>query len=404
MRGVRSLYQINLISAAYPEEGIKEVLSRMSENVKNNFETEESFEELVEQSLKPLHRGDKVKGVITSIAGNEIYIDLGVKYAGILHVSEISDDPSYKLDDSFKVGDEIEAVVLKVRDADGVVLLSKKLLDAENGWKTIEDALENHSVLEGFVSEENRGGIIVTVLGVKVFVPLSQTGLPKETPVSSIMKKKVKLFITEIKNSRRKVIGSIKAVYAKEKKEAADKVWETIEEGKRYKGIVRSMTSYGAFVDIGGTDGMIHVSELSWNHITKPSDVLSVGQEIDVYVISFDKDKKKISLGYRLEEDNPWTRFEKEYSVGMIVPVKICRFMPFGAFAEIIEGVDGLIHISQVSDHRVAKIDEAIKIGQVVDAKIIGIDSENKRISLSIREVIEASKAEKSVRAAIDAE
>ena len=311
-------------------------------------------------------------------------------------MSELSDDPTFNVAENIHIGDEIEAYVMRVNDVEGLIMLSKKRLDAVKNWEKLEAAYENKEIVDGVIVDQNKGGVIASVMGIRVFIPASQTGLPREASFDSMMKTSHKMRITEINRQRKRVVGSIRAVQSELRKEAAAKIWETIEVGAKYTGVVKSFTSYGAFVDIGGVDGMIHISELSWNRVKHPSDVLTIGQEVNVYVIGFDPEKKKISLGYRLAEDNPWTKFESTYNVGDVVKVKIVKFMPFGAFAEVLPGVDGLIHISQiVADRRIGKPEEALELGQVVDAKITDIDNEKKKISLSIRALLESAPAEK---------
>ena len=223
-----------------------------------------------------------------------------------------------------------------------------------------------------------------------MFVPASQSGVPKGGDLGDMVKKPVQLRITEVNRARRRVVGSIRSVAAEQRKAAQEKIWSEIAVGNKYHGTVKSLTSYGAFVDIGGVDGMVHVSELSWNRIKNPSEVVKVGDEIDVYVIALDPEKKKISLGYKTDDTNPWTIFTREYHVGDVVDVKIVKLMTFGAFAEIIPGVDGLIHISQIADRRIGKPEDVLSEGQEVQAKIIDIDEEHKRISLSIRALLNA--------------
>ena len=349
----------------------------------------ETFEEMLEKSIKTLHTGEKVTGVVTSITATEVSVDLGAKQSGYIPISEFADDENSGIDDIVKIGDTIEAFVMRVNDVEGMVMLSKKRLDAIKNWDTIEAAKESRAIVEGLVTEENKGGIVVNVKGVRVFVPASQTGLPKSSPMSELVKKTVKLRVTEVNQSRRRVVGSIRAVQADERREKSDRLWNEIEAGKQYDGIVKSMTSYGVFVDIGGVDGMIHISELSWTRIKQPSEVMSVGDEVSVYVLSFDKENRKISLGYKKHEDNPWTRFTKNNAVGDIVNVKIVKMMPFGAFAEIIPGVDGLIHISQITDHRIGLPSEVLSNGQTSDVKITEIDNDRKKVSLSIRALID---------------
>ena len=353
--------------------------------------TPETFEEMLEKSIKTLHTGEKVTGVVTSITATEVSVDLGAKQSGYIPITEFTDEANPNIEDIVKVGDTIESFVMRVNDVEGMVMLSKKRLDAVKNWDVIEAAKESRTIVEGMVTEENKGGIVVNVKGVRVFVPASQTGLPKSSPMSDLVKKTVKLRITEVNQSRRRVVGSIRAVQADERREKSDKLWSEIEVGKQYDGVVKSMTSYGVFVDIGGVDGMIHISELSWTRIKQPSEVMAVGDEVSVYVLSFEKENRKISLGYKKSEDNPWTVFTKNHLVGDIVCVKIVKMMPFGAFAEIIPGVDGLIHISQITDHRIGLPSEVLSNDQMVDVKITEIDNDRKKVSLSIRSLIEPS-------------
>ena len=353
------------------------------------MEIEESFADMLEQSIKTLNTGDKVTGSVVAITPTEIQVDLGTKHAGYIPVSELTDDPNAKVEDLVKVGDEIEAKVVRVNDQEGVVTLSKKRLDVEKGWEEIEDARENETVLEGVVTEDNKGGVVVSVKGIRVFVPASQTGLPRETAMSTLLKQKVRLVITEVNRARRRVVGSISRVIRAERAAAAEKVWAEIEEGKHYTGTVKSLTSYGAFVDIGGVDGMVHISELSWSRIKHPSEVVKVGDTVDVYVISFDPEKKKISLGMKDRSQDPWTVFTSTYEVGDTATVRVVKLMPFGAFAEVVPGVDGLIHISQIADHRIEKPGDVLAEGDKVDVKITDVDMENKKVSLSIRALLE---------------
>ena len=377
--------------ASTPAWIIKEVCDKMSDEI---MEIEKSFAELLEESIKTLNTGDKVTGTVVAITPTEIQVDLGTKHAGYIPVSELTDDPTAKVEDLVKVGDEIETFVVRVNDQEGVVTLSKKRLDVVKGWEEIEAARENETVLEGVVTEDNKGGVVVSVKGIRVFVPASQTGLPRETPMSTLLKQKVRLVITEVNRARRRVVGSISRVLRAERAAAAEKVWAEIEDGKRYTGTVKSLTSYGAFVDIGGVDGMVHISELSWSRIKHPSEVVKVGDTVDVYVISADPEKKKISLGMKDHSQDPWTVFTSTYQVGDVANVRIVKLMTFGAFAEIVPGVDGLIHISQIADHRIEKPGDVLAEGDKVDVKITDVDMENKKVSLSIRALLEAAPAE----------
>ena len=346
---------------------------------------EKSFDEMLEDSLKTIYNGDKVSGVVVAITPTEVSIDLGTKYSAFIPTTEFTEDGEVKLEDAVHVGDTVEAIVVRVNDVEGTAQLSKKRMDAVKNWADIEAAQEAGTVVEGTVTEENKGGVVVSVKGIRVFVPASQSGLPKDTPMTQLVKQKVRLKITEVNRGRRRVVGSIRAVLQRERREKAEAVWNEIEVGKVYHGVVKSLTSYGAFVDIGGIDGMVHVSELSWSRIKNPAEVVSVGDELDVYVIGFDKEAKRISLGYKKAEDNPWTKFVNTYKVGDIAQVKVVKLMPFGAFAEVMPGVDGLIHISQIANRRIGKPDEVLSVGDVVDVKITAIDTEKQKISLSIR-------------------
>ena len=379
--------------ASTPGWIIKEVKDKMSEENINAMEIEESFADMLEKSIKTLNTGDKVTGVVTGITATEVNVDLGTKHAGYIPLSELSDDPSVKPEDIVKVGDEIETYVMRVNDVEGVATLSKKRLDSVKNWDTIEAAVEEKTILEGTVTEVNKGGIVVNVKGIRVFVPASQTGKPRGADLSEMVKEQVKLRITEVNRSRRRVVGSIRSVLAEERAAKAAEVWANIEEGKHYEGTVKSLTSYGAFVDIGGVDGMVHVSELSWSRIKNTAEVVSVGDKVNVYVISFDAEKKKISLGMKDRNEDPWEKFTSTYEVGSVASVRVVKLMTFGAFAEIVPGVDGLIHISQIADHRIEKPGDELEEGQIVDVKITDIDYDRKKVSLSIRALLNDNRA-----------
>ena len=374
--------------ASTPAWIIKEVHNKMSEEI---LEMDKSFEEMLEESFKTLNTGDKVTGTVVAINPNEIQVELGIKYPGYIPMNELTDDPTVKVEDMVKVGDEIETYVMLVSDRDCQVKLSKKRLDMVKGWEEIENARENETVVEGVVTEDNKGGVVVSVKGIRVFVPASQTGLPRDAAMDSMLKQKVRLVITEVNRARRRVVGSISKVTRAERAAAAEAVWATIEAGKHYNGTVKSLTSYGAFVDIGGVDGMVHISELSWSRIKHPSEVVKVGDAVDVYVISADVEKKKISLGMKDNSQDPWTVFTTTYNVGDTANVRIVKLMTFGAFAEVVPGVDGLIHISQIADHRIEKPADVLAEGDKVDVKITDVDMDNKKISLSIRALLEAA-------------
>ena len=374
--------------ASTPAWIIKEVSNMMSEETK--IENGEDFAAMLEESFKTLNTGEKVTGTVVAVSTTDVQVDLGVKHTAYIPLGELSDDPNYDVAANVHPGDEIEAVVVRVNDGEGTVTLSKKRVDQLKGWETVEKAYEEHTVVEGTIVEENRGGVVATAFGVRVFIPASQTGVPKDQPMSQLVKTKQSFYITEINRQRKRVVGSIRQIQQEARKAAAEQIWSTIEVGNEYEGTVKSLTSYGAFVDIGGVDGMVHISELSWGRIKHPSEVVNVGDKVKVFVIGLDKENRKISLGYKREEDNPWNVFKSKYGVGDVAEVKILKFMPFGAFAEIVPGVDGLIHISQIADHRIAKPEDVLEVGQQVEAKIIDINDEKKKVSLSIRALLVA--------------
>ena len=361
----------------------------MSEIIINDAVQEESFAELLEQSIKTLNTGDKVLGTVVAIGTTEVQVELGTKHTGYIPYDEVSTDPSVKPEDILNVGDEIEVFVVRVNDQEGTVQLSKKKLDGIKVWDELAAMAEEKATVDGTITEENKGGLVASVKGIRVFIPASQSGVAKGGDMSGMVGKPVQLKITEVNRARRRVIGSIRAVSAESRKAAQEKIWNEIEVGAKYHGVVKSLTSYGAFVDIGGVDGMVHVSELSWNRIKNPAEVLKVGDEIEVFVISFDPVKHKISLGYKTPEMNPWNQFMTNYNVGDVVDAKVVKLMAFGAFAEILPGVDGLIHISQIADRRIGKPEDVLSEGQEVQVKITDVDAENKRISLSIRALLE---------------
>jgi len=348
-----------------------------------------SFQEMLDQSFKTLHTGEKVTGTIIAVSANEVQVDLGIKHTGVLPFDEITEDSSFDLTANFKVGDEITVIVTKFSDSEGIVNLSKKRADSDKSWASIVEAYENQTVLSGKVVETLERGVIVYANSSRIFVPGKLTGLSKDADLKTMQGKAVDLRIIEIDENRRRAKGSVRSVLDEAKKKIADAFWASAEVGTFYDGTVKSITDYGVFVDIGGVEGMVHISELAWKRVKHPSDVVKMGQEIKVFIKALDPESRRISLGYRTEDTNPWNIFNSKYQIGDVASVKIVGITAFGAFAEIVPDVDGLIHISQLADRRVAKVDEVVKVGDVVDAKIIDVDTEKKNISLSIRALLE---------------
>lgn len=364
-----------------------------------------SFEEMLEESFAKenrVYRGKKIKGVVTGVSANEITVDIGTKHTGFIKASELSDDPSAKTEDLVKKGDELNLIVIKTNDLEGTVELSKKRFDALEGADVVSKAAETGEVLTANIVEAVKGGLVAFVNGVRVFIPASLAAGRNEALESLVKtKQEIKIIESSRDGNRRKVIGSIRAVKDATNNELREKFWEDVEEGKKYTGIVKSLTRYGAFVDIGGVDGLVHLSELTWEKIKHPGEILNVGDSIEVFVKTLDRETGKVSLGHKKEEDNPWTKFETEYPIGTVFTAKVVSITKFGAFVKILPGVDGLVHISEISYDRVEDPNTVLKVGEEVQVKLIGVDLEAKRVSLSIKQTKEAPVKEE---ASVDAE
>ena len=347
-----------------------------------------SFEELLNQTLKEIKVGQTVTGNIINInSQGEIFVDLGYKADGIIPRAEFSfnenDDPR----DTFKVGDRITADVIKLNDGLGNVLLSYKKANSKIVKQEFESKVKNNCTFTEKVTAFNDNGLIVDYKGIRIFIPLSLSAIPRDAKVEDYKGKEITFRVIEYNEAARKIIGSVKVILDEQKHEKEAEFWNNIETGKMYKGIVTSLSSYGAFVDIDGVQGLLHISGMTWERDKKPADILKVGQEIKVKVLEFDKENKRLKLEYDKKGVNPWDKFAEKYNVNDIVTVKIANLMPFGAFVKIDKGVEGLVHISQISEKRITRPEEVLKVGQKVNAKIINIDLENKKIELSIREL-----------------
>lgn len=416
--------------ASTPADIIKEVLSTMSEIVNNNeaevqkVETQEApvaetaapeeeapaksfdemtFEEALEASLQNLSTDERVHGIVVGIAPNEVQVEVvGRKQAGYIPVDELSATPGVDPNELVKIGDELELLIMRTNDQEGTIMLSKKRIDAQKGWDKVVEASESGEVLDGVVTDVIKGGLLAVTNGVRVFIPASQASAVRMEDLTPLLKQNVRFKIIEVNTGRRRAVGSIRAVAREERKAKEEAFWAQAEVGQKYTGVVKSLTSYGAFVDLGGVDGMIHISELSWNRIKHPSEVVNVGDTVDVYIRDLDTEKKKISLGYRKAEDNPWEIFKANYPVDSVVTAKIVGMTTFGAFAQIIPGIDGLIHISQIANRRIDKPQDELKIGQEVQVKITNVDYDSKRISLSIRALLEDAPDEETAEGATE--
>ena len=414
------LYGINLerfnslgltAGASTPAGIIKEVLGTMSEIVKDSNMIEEEtvldsaateefdFAAALEESLSNMNSDQKVVGIVLNITPTEIQVDIGRKQTGYIPYSEYSSDPNADPRAELKVGDALNLIIMKTNDQEGVTMLSKKRYDAIAAWDAIVSAEGTDTILEGVVTEIVRGGIIVVSNNARLFIPASLATASRSDKLEDLLKKTVKFKVIEVNKQRRRAVGSIRAVLKEERKANEEKFWAEVQEGEVRKGVVKSIMKFGVFVDIGGVDGMIHVSELSWSRIKDPSEVVSIGDEVEVTIKALNPEKKQIALGYRKLEDNPWEIFKRDYAIDSVVEVEIANFTDFGAFAHIIPGVDGLIHISQIANKHVAKPADVLKIGEKVQAKITEIDEERKRVSLSIRALLPVEEAAEEVAA-----
>lgn len=402
--------------ASTPSVIIKEVLKTMSEEIKekeveateNVAETAEAadkavkaaveasadgetFAEMLEQSFSENDTGKIVKGVVENITPTEVFVDVpGRKQTGVIAREDLSAEPFEKCEDVVSKGDVLDLIILKTNDQDGVLKLSKKLTDSFKGWEDIVKAKENDEILEGYITAVVRGGVLATVKGTRVFIPASLSGVPKNEELSILKGTTARFKIIDINEQRRRAVGSIRAVLSEERKKAREEAWAKLEEGMKLTGTVKSLTNYGAFVDIGGIDGMIHISELSWTRIKHPSEVVNVGDQVEVYIKSLDQEKKKISLGFKKIEDNPWEILKRDYPVDTVIKnAKIVGVTAFGAFATVIPGIEGLIHISEISWNRIKTPADVLKVGDEVDVVITNIDFDKKRVSLSMKQLTE---------------
>ena len=381
--------------ASTPGGIIQEVYNKMADIAKEEL----SFAEMLDQSFKTLNTGERVTGVVLAVNPAEIKVDLGTKHTGILPYDEITSESGVDLSQLYKVGDEIEVICGKFSDSDGTVLLSRKKIDAEKYWNAIVAAAESGEHLTGTVkevvkNEKGFAGVIVLYGPNRVFIPASQTGIPKGEDLEPLKGQTVEFRIIDINDARKRAVGSIKSSARAARKAAEEEFYANAKVGDKFEGKVRALMSYGAFINLGPVDGMLHISELSWGRLKKPSEVFAEGDIVNVYIKEIDPERKRISLGYKTEENDPWNIFAKNYKVGDVVEATIVSIMPFGAFAEIFTDLDGLIHISQLADHPVKNPADEVKVGDKVTVKITAADFERRRLSLSIRALLESDKEE----------
>ncbi|MBQ8839868.1 MAG: bifunctional 4-hydroxy-3-methylbut-2-enyl diphosphate reductase/30S ribosomal protein S1 [Clostridia bacterium] len=380
--------------ASTPDSIIQEVKNVMKGIMEESF-AELFAKECEENATKAkVYRGATVTGIVMAISEKEIELDLGAKATGVITRDQITDSNDVKLADMFKIGDTVEASVIEVSDRDGIAILSKKKVDGLKSWKKMAEYCESKEVVSAKVTEATKGGLVAEIEGVRVFIPMSMIGVAKGADISGYVGTTQEVIVTEVKESPKKVVASMKLVADAKKKEAKEALWATLEEGMVFEGPVKSVVPFGVFVDIGGADGLVHRSELSWKKFKNPSDIVKVGDVLRVFIKALDKENDKISLGCRTDEDNPWNIFKGQYAVDDVCEVKVVGITSFGAFAEIVPGVDGLIHISQIADQKIENVADVIKVGDVVNAKIVAIDDEKNKVSLSVRALLPKAEPE----------
>lgn len=353
------------------------------------FEDNVTFEDVFDETFKKIEVGSIVTGTIINInEKDEIFVDIGYKADGLIPKSEIYFSDSKDPHDEFKAGDKIQAVVLKLNDGLGNVLMSYKKAMEKIVREDFRNKVANNEVFTEKVVGAKHNGLIVQYRdAIRIFIPLSLSNISKNEEITDYIGKDVKFRVIENDERNRKIIGSIKILVEEERKAEAEKFWNEIEVGKKYKGIVNSLSDYGAFVDIGGFQGLLHVSEMTWARNENPRNILQVGETIDVTVKELDKENKRFKLSYDKKGPSPWTKVEEKYHVGDVVKVKVSKLMPFGAFVELEKGIEGLVHISQICERKISKPEEELQVGKKVNAKIIDIDTEHQKLELSIRDL-----------------
>lgn len=388
--------------ASTPECVIKEVIATMSEHITemNEMNMMDLMDD-IEKSLRLPRIGETVNGKVHQVTDKEIIVNMGCKKDGVIPKEEVTLGGDQKLTDLFKEGDEIQAKVIKTDDGDGVILLSKKKLEVNAHWNEINEALENKTTINVKVVKQVNGGVIAAYKEVTGFIPLSQLSDKYVENAEEFIGQELAVRVTRVDQKRGRAVFSHKVILAEEKQQKIEEVWNSLHVDDIVEGKVMRFTDYGAFVDLGGIDGLLHISEISWGKLKHPQEVLKIGDIVKVKILSMNAEKGKISLGLKQTMPEPWSVIEENYQVGQVVTGKVVQIKEYGAFIELEPGLDGLVHISEVAHKRVNDIAEELTIGQTVEAKILEIDTERKRISLSIKQTVEAPVAEEAVEEAM---
>ncbi len=356
--------------------------------------SEETFEQLLNASFKTIHTGEVVEGTVIDVKPDEIILNIGYKSDGILTKNEYSNDNSIDLTTAVKVGDTMDVKVLKTNDADGQVILSYKRLAIDRGNKRIEEAFNNKEVLTAKVVQVLEGGLTVVVDEVRIFIPASLVSDSYEKDLSKYQDQEIQFVVTEYNPKRRRYIGNRRMLVTAEKAEQAKKLFDTIKVGDIVDGVVKNVTDFGAFIDLGGADGLLHISEMSWGRVESPKKVFKIGDTVKVLVKSIDG--SKIALSRKFDDENPWKDATEKYAVGNIVKGKVARMTDFGAFIELEAGIDALLHVSQIAKEHVEKPSDVLKVGQEVEAKIVDFNEDEKKISLSIKAMFAPEKEDEA--------
>jgi len=354
--------------------------------------SEQTFEQMLNESFKTIHTGEVVEGTVIDVKPDEIILNIGYKSDGVLTKNEYSNDNSIDLTSVVKVGDTMDVKVLKTNDADGQVILSYKRLALDRGNKRIEEAFNNKEVLTAKVVQVLEGGLTVVVDEVRIFIPASLVSDSYEKDLSKYQDQEIQFVVTEYNPKRRRYIGNRRMLVTAEKAEAAKKLFDTIQAGDVVEGVVKNVTDFGAFIDLGGADGLLHISEMSWGRVESPKKAFKIGDTVKVLVKSIDG--SKIALSRKFEDENPWKDATSKYAVGNVVKGKVARMTDFGAFVELEPGIDALLHVSQIAKEHIEKPADVLKVGQEVEAKIVDFNEEDKKISLSIKAMFAPEKEE----------
>jgi small subunit ribosomal protein S1 len=344
-------------------------------------EKRKNFMADIDATIVRIRTGQTITGTVVQITDDEVSVNIGYKSDGMIKRADL-------VDTDIKLGDEIEVEVVKVNDGEGNVLLSQRNIVNRKSWDALMAKYEAGEYVDGIGKEAVKGGLIAMVDGVRAFVPASQLAQRYVEKIGQFVDQKMRLKIIEVDKAKKRIVASRKEVIAEESASKKAAAWEKIKEGDIITGIVRRFADFGAFVDLGGVDGLIHITDLSWSRVGHPSEILAINQEVSVKVISVDRERERIQLGYKQLQPKPWDNIEEKYPIGLVLERNVVRIRPFGAFIELEPGVDGLVHISQCALTRVAKVEDALTVGQPVKVKVLSVDTEAKRISLSIKEVL----------------